>query len=682
MAAADDLEEGLLQASRPPVGLTDAALAREDGSDVRADSESGSGNINNNNNSSNANESSQQQQAFMQATNNHQQGMSMQQILQQYQQQQKQQQQLLNLHQQQQKDNSNASSFMKQEFMANKSNVKTSNPQQHMQLQTESGNAKKTKISQPEDDSRPVKRPRTPSPTLSPVQEHSATLNSSTGLNSSFMSDPNALLSAYFMQHKQQQNNNRFAFMHSLPSPLSPPSAGGETPSNHQQKRTSQLSPLSLDGSGLHAMSVAAAQAASAEEHAQTAGSLGLEAPPLHGNSPFARRSSVFAGSSAALSPSQQMLQKLSARRPSLPPSFKMPKTAHDGKVESGTSLLHMQALADAAAAAAEVTGKHYSNKENQAAAAARAAAARAAVVATAGGNKSSLPPALSLNINNGNNNNNGNANVKKESGSINNAISLHNMTPLDTRMRAETDPTDGLNAMSRIASAPNAATRRGSTKSKRRNSARQAGKTCHFQGCEKLARSTTLFCAAHGGGRRCHADGCTKSARGATNYCIAHGGGRRCQAPDCRKSAQGSTDFCIAHGGGRRCKHDLCDKSARGPTGFCKAHGGGKRCSMYYCYKSAVDGSEFCKNHYPNRGLDGSSVVPGSVVVPQPQHIQAGASTSKLTMPHNAGGSRTAARRSSVNSIASNFSSTSAASEMSNASYQQHPHALQTTIQ
>ncbi len=101
----------------------------------------------------------------------------------------------------------------------------------------------------------------------------------------------------------------------------------------------------------------------------------------------------------------------------------------------------------------------------------------------------------------------------------------------------------------------------------------RCVGRKCISPGCRKLARSTTLFCAAHGGGRRCAESDCVKIARGATPYCIAHGGGRRCSTVGCLKSAQGSTTSCIAHGGGRRCRRDSCPKSARGPSGLCKAH-------------------------------------------------------------------------------------------------------------
>lgn len=134
-----------------------------------------------------------------------------------------------------------------------------------------------------------------------------------------------------------------------------------------------------------------------------------------------------------------------------------------------------------------------------------------------------------------------------------------------------------------------------GKTAKKRR---RVSVKLCNVEGCSKLARSTTMFCAAHGGGRRCLTPGCTKAARGATSYCIAHGGGRRCKHPLCSKSAQGSTYFCIAHGGGRRCKNPDCSKSARGPAGFCKAHGGGRKCDHEGCTKSAAEGASFCRPH------------------------------------------------------------------------------------
>jgi hypothetical protein len=122
--------------------------------------------------------------------------------------------------------------------------------------------------------------------------------------------------------------------------------------------------------------------------------------------------------------------------------------------------------------------------------------------------------------------------------------------------------------------------------------------KLCNIEGCTKLARSTTLFCAAHGGGRRCMTPNCSKAARGSTSFCIAHGGGRRCRAPLCTKSAQGSTYFCIGHGGGRRCKNPSCTKSARGPAGFCKSHGGGKKCAHPQCSKSAADGTLHCRPH------------------------------------------------------------------------------------
>ena len=132
----------------------------------------------------------------------------------------------------------------------------------------------------------------------------------------------------------------------------------------------------------------------------------------------------------------------------------------------------------------------------------------------------------------------------------------------------------------------------------KRSTKGRSSGKICQIENCTKLARSTTLFCAAHGGGRRCQHPDCKKSARGATNYCIAHGGGRRCNHEGCTKSAQGSTFFCIAHGGGRRCKFVSCEKSARGPSGFCKSHGGGRRCAHTGCYKCAADNSPYCRAH------------------------------------------------------------------------------------
>lgn len=160
------------------------------------------------------------------------------------------------------------------------------------------------------------------------------------------------------------------------------------------------------------------------------------------------------------------------------------------------------------------------------------------------------------------------------------------------------TKPSKRAKGKSRSSRGKSQADSRSKTTKKRATKSRSSGKICQVENCTKLARSTTLYCAAHGGGRRCQHPDCKKSARGATNYCIAHGGGRRCNHEGCTKSAQGSTFFCIAHGGGRRCKFVSCEKSARGPSGFCKSHGGGRRCSHPGCYKCAADNSPYCRAH------------------------------------------------------------------------------------
>mmetsp|Transcript_8926 Transcript_8926/g.10211 ORF Transcript_8926/g.10211 Transcript_8926/m.10211 type:complete len:300 (-) Transcript_8926:166-1065(-) len=115
--------------------------------------------------------------------------------------------------------------------------------------------------------------------------------------------------------------------------------------------------------------------------------------------------------------------------------------------------------------------------------------------------------------------------------------------------------------------------------KKKRRASARP----CEMPNCKRLARSSTQYCAAHGGGLRCKEPGCDKAARGKSLLCIGHGGGKRCQTPNCTKSAQGATNHCIAHGGGKRCKHPSCNKSARAKEGFCKAHSVERRKTQAY---------------------------------------------------------------------------------------------------
>lgn len=123
------------------------------------------------------------------------------------------------------------------------------------------------------------------------------------------------------------------------------------------------------------------------------------------------------------------------------------------------------------------------------------------------------------------------------------------------------------------------AVTQKTPPKKKRRASARP----CEMPGCKRLARSSTPYCAGHGGGLRCKEAGCNKAARGKSLLCIAHGGGKRCQTPNCTKSAQGATNHCIAHGGGKRCKHPNCNKSARAKEGFCKAHSVERRKSQIY---------------------------------------------------------------------------------------------------
>jgi hypothetical protein len=122
--------------------------------------------------------------------------------------------------------------------------------------------------------------------------------------------------------------------------------------------------------------------------------------------------------------------------------------------------------------------------------------------------------------------------------------------------------------------------------------------KRCKEQGCNKLARGKTDFCASHGGGKRCKEQGCDKTAQGKTDLCISHGGGKRCKEDGCKNSAIGKTDFCKSHRGGKRCKKQECDKIARGKTDFCISHGGGKRCVEYGCYKSAQGKTDFCSKH------------------------------------------------------------------------------------
>lgn len=120
---------------------------------------------------------------------------------------------------------------------------------------------------------------------------------------------------------------------------------------------------------------------------------------------------------------------------------------------------------------------------------------------------------------------------------------------------------------------------RKAPPKKKRRASARP----CEMPNCKRLARSSTQYCAAHGGGLRCKEPGCDKAARGKSLLCIGHGGGKRCQTPNCTKSAQGATNHCIAHGGGKRCKHPSCNKSARAKEGYCKAHSVERRKTQAY---------------------------------------------------------------------------------------------------
>jgi len=51
-------------------------------------------------------------------------------------------------------------------------------------------------------------------------------------------------------------------------------------------------------------------------------------------------------------------------------------------------------------------------------------------------------------------------------------------------------------------------------------------GKKCTFNGCDKVARGRTSFCAGHGGGVRCKLDGCNRIAIGKLTLCRTHGGG------------------------------------------------------------------------------------------------------------------------------------------------------------
>lgn len=122
--------------------------------------------------------------------------------------------------------------------------------------------------------------------------------------------------------------------------------------------------------------------------------------------------------------------------------------------------------------------------------------------------------------------------------------------------------------------------------------------KTCHQQGCVKLAQGATNYCKAHGGGKRCSTGGCTKSAQGATDYCKRHGGGKRCLGKGCKNSAAGSTEYCSGHGGGKRCATKGCNKSAVGATDCCKRHGGGKRCAVEGCKNSARGATDYCSGH------------------------------------------------------------------------------------
>jgi hypothetical protein len=43
--------------------------------------------------------------------------------------------------------------------------------------------------------------------------------------------------------------------------------------------------------------------------------------------------------------------------------------------------------------------------------------------------------------------------------------------------------------------------------------------------GCDKSAQSSTNFCVKHGGGKKCQSEGCEKVARGKTPYCAAVSG-------------------------------------------------------------------------------------------------------------------------------------------------------------
>ena len=45
------------------------------------------------------------------------------------------------------------------------------------------------------------------------------------------------------------------------------------------------------------------------------------------------------------------------------------------------------------------------------------------------------------------------------------------------------------------------------------------------MEGCQKVARGRTSFCAAHGGGIRCKVSGCNKAAVGKFQMCRTHSG-------------------------------------------------------------------------------------------------------------------------------------------------------------
>ena len=135
---------------------------------------------------------------------------------------------------------------------------------------------------------------------------------------------------------------------------------------------------------------------------------------------------------------------------------------------------------------------------------------------------------------------------------------------------------------------------------------------SCKVDGCTRTQRSRGL-CRKHGGGKICQH--CNSPARSSSNYCAAHGGLQQCAFEGCVNLAL-SKGLCRRHGGGRLCRVPTCQKGAQ-LGGLCRLHGGLKICSKKDCGKVCQRGT-LCvlhsqTQHCKHQGCDAISRGGGS---------------------------------------------------------------------